>query len=166
MDLLASLGASDLECETNDFLAAFARHNFQALSHAGGLHVLDTGVNILDVFSYDNQIDAAPTIWCRHTGNLAHRTKIAIGLKQLPQSHIGAFLAITNRRLQRTFEGDTGLANRLDCVRSYPRWNTFLENAGPRFAFFPFDGCAGSFDDLLGGRRHLHTDAVAGNEGD
>ena len=57
--LLAALGPRELEGQADDLLAALAGDQLEALCDARRLHVLDAGVEVLDVLADDDQVDAA-----------------------------------------------------------------------------------------------------------
>ena len=98
VDALASFGDGELERQPDDFLTALARDELEALRDPRCLHVLDTGVEILDVFAHDHEIDTPPAVGCRYARELTHRPDVAVGLEQLAECDVRALLAKTNRR--------------------------------------------------------------------
>ena len=53
-------GNGELECELDDLLAAGSRDDLERLRDSGRLHVLDAGVEILDVLADDDDVEVAP----------------------------------------------------------------------------------------------------------
>ncbi len=165
MDGLPSLGAGELEREPHDLLAALARDQLQALRHPGRLHVLDPRVQVLDVLAHDDQVDAAPGVGRDDARQLPSRPDVPVGLEQLPQRHVGALLAVADRRLERALEDDPGARDRLDRLVGNARRQALQEDARARLALLPLDRSPGRLDDQAGGVDDLGADAVARDEG-
>src|SRR4029078_1846 len=79
-DAATVFAAGELEREPRDLLAALHADQLQALRDAGRLHVLDAGVQVLDVLPHHDEVDAAARVGRRHAGQLAHRADVRVGL--------------------------------------------------------------------------------------
>ena len=102
--------------QPHDLLAALARDHLQALRDARRLHVLDAGVEILDVLADHDQVDAAAGVGRGDAGELTRGADVGVRLEQLAQGDVGALLAEPDRRLQRALEHDPRAADRVDRV--------------------------------------------------
>ena len=165
VDAFASLGDGELERQPDDLLAALVRDELEALCNPRGLHVLDAGVEVLDVFADDHEIDAAAAVRRRHARELAHRSDVAVGLEQLAEGDVRALLAETDRRFQGALQHDAGLADRFDGFLRHAGRDALPEDARARVLLFPRDSSAGGLDDSLGGAHALGAHAISRDDG-
>ena len=162
----AALRAGELERQPDDLLAALAGDQLQALGDARRLHVLDAGIQVLDVLPHHDQIDPAPGVRRHNPRQLPRRADVGVRLEQLAKRHVGALLAEPDRRLQRAFQHHPGPVDGVDGVLRHARRQSPLENLGARFALLPFDRRARRIHDPPRRSRDLGADAVAENQGD
>src|SRR5262245_21635672 len=80
-DRLAAFAAGELEGEPDDRLATLLANPLQALGGTGGLQVFDAGVEVLDVLTDDDEVDAATAVGGRDAGQLADGPDVAVGFE-------------------------------------------------------------------------------------
>ena len=165
-DLGAVLAPRVLEGESRDLLASLHRDQLQRLRDARGLHVLDAGVEVLDVLSDHDEIDATAAVGRLHAGELTDRPDVRVGLEQLPERDVRALLAEAHGGLERPFQHHAGTGQGRDRLLRDARGQTLLEHLGSGLGLFPVDRGVGRLDDPPGGFGHFASDAVAGDEGD
>src|SRR6185436_7368059 len=161
VDRLASLGEGESEGQLDDLLAPFARDQLEALGDARRLHVLDAGVQILDVLADDDDVQLAAGERGLNAGQLAHGTDVAVRLEQCAQSDVGAPISVADRRLEGAFEDDAIPFDGLNRVFGNTRYYSLLECAGAGFALFEFDGGAGRLYDRDCCINNLWPDPIA-----
>ena len=162
----AALGAGELEGQTDDLLGTLGADELQALRHIGGLHVLDTGVQVFHVLAHHHQVDATARVRGVYPRQLAHRTDIGVGLEQLAQRDVGRLLAIAHRGTERSLQHQAGVVDGIDGVGPNARGDAFCEHTLAGVPFDPLDLDAGGIDDVDGRVDAFGADAVAGDEGD
>ena len=90
-ELLAPLGLGQREGEADDALAARLGDELEALGGAGALHMLDAGIEVLDVLPHDHEVDATAREGGADAGQFPHRADIAVELKKLAEGDVGDF---------------------------------------------------------------------------
>ena len=165
-DLPAALAAGQLEGVADDLLAALAGDDLQALRDVRRLHVLDAGVQVLDVLADDDHVDALARVAGGHAGELARGADVGVRLEELAQRDVGALLAEADRRLEGALEDDPGPLDRLAGLLRHARRVAPLEDLGAGLGLLPVDGDAGRGDDPLRGPDDLRAHPVAGDDGD
>src|SRR5689334_20624064 len=150
VDCLSSLGDRVAESEPDDFLAALARDQLQTLGNARRLHVLDAGVEILDIFTNDDNVERATGEGSLHAGQLAYGSNVAVGLEQCAQGYVRAAVTVTDRGLERTLQNDFRSFDGLNRLPGNAGRNAFLENASSGFTLLEFEGNAGRVYDGKG----------------
>src|SRR5262249_39909097 len=143
-----------------------AGDELEALGDAGRLHVLDAGVEVLDVLADQHQVNAAAAVGRRHVGQLAHRADVGVGLEEFAQGDVSALLAVADGGGERALEDDAGLADGFDGVGGDAGGDAAQEGGAAGDALLPLDLGAAGLDDAPGGADGLGADAVAGDQGD
>src|SRR5438552_1551502 len=161
VDGLSPLGDCKCEGELDDFFAAFARDQLETLGDTGGLHVLDPGIEIFDVLTYDDDVESATREGGLDARKLANRADVAVGLEQRAQRYICAAIAVADRRLEWTLEHDLGPLDRLNRLLRNAGDDALLECAGACFALLELDGDAGCVYDGEGGIDDFRADSIA-----
>ena len=142
------------------------RDQLERLGDAGRLHVLDPGVEILDVLPDDHEVDAAAAVGGLHPGQLADGADVRVGLEELPERDVRALLAEADGRLERPFQHHARAGQRRDRLVRDARGQALLEDLGSRFGLLPVDGGSGRLDDPLRRSGDFGSDAVARHQGD
>ena len=143
------------------FSQPFARDQLEALGDAGRLHVLDAGVEVFDVLADDDDIEIATGECGLHAGKLADRADVAVRLEQGSERDVRAAVAVSYRRLERTFEDDVRPLDRLDGLLGNSGDDAFLERAGAGFAPLELNVCASGLYDCQRGFDNFRADTVA-----
>ncbi len=160
---LSAGGNSELERELDDLLAAGPRYDLERLRYAWRLHVLDAGVEILDVFANDDDVEVAAGEWSVHAGELADGPEISEGLEKRSKRDVSALVAVADRSLERTFENDFRPLDRFYGFVGYSRFDSLFECARAGERDFGLDVDAGCFDDFERGGDDFGADSVAGD---
>ena len=166
MDRRPALGIGVGERQPGDLLRAFAGDQLQALGHVGRLHMLDAGIQILDVFAHHHQVDAAPGIGRPHTGTFLDRPDVAVQLEHLTQGHVGAFLAIADRRGQRTLQNHAHIGDHVQRVARQAAGDALVEGDRAGLGIGPVQPRAGRVQHLQRRFGNLRPDTVAGDDDD
>ncbi len=148
------------------FSLPLRRDHLEALRDVRRLHVLDAGVEVLDVLADDDHVDALARVAGGDAGQLARGPDVGVGLEQLAQRDVGALLAEPDRRLEGALQDDPGPRDRVAGRLRHAGGVAALEDLGARLGRLPVDGDAGRGDDPLRGPDDLRADPVAGDDGD
>src|SRR5687768_4571567 len=108
VDALALRGDGELEGQLDDLLASRARDDLERLRDAGGLHVLDAGVEVLHVLADDDDVEIAAGKGRVNSRELADGTQVPESLEQRAQRDVSALVAVPDRCLEGALEDDTG----------------------------------------------------------
>src|SRR5205823_1693933 len=108
----SSLGTRVLEGEPRDLLAALVADQLQRLRDAGGLHVLDSRVEILDVLANDHEVDAAAGVRGDDARHFPDGADVRVRLEELAQRDVGALLTEPDRGLERALQRDARTRDR------------------------------------------------------
>src|SRR5207248_191623 len=112
MNAFAAFGNGKRKRQLYDLLTALARDQLQPLGNAGCLHVLDAGVEVLDILPDDYDVELAPCERGLDAGELAHRSNVAVSLEEGAQSDVRASVAVPDRRFKWTLEHDARTLDR------------------------------------------------------
>ena len=104
VNALAFLGDGEREGKLDDLLTTLARDDLEAFRHAGSLHVLDSGVEILDVLADDDDVEVAPRESSLDPGKLANRTYVAVRLEECAKRDVCASISVADWGFEGTFE--------------------------------------------------------------
>ena len=148
------------------FSASLHADQLQALGHARRLHVLDAGVEVLDVLPDHHEVDAPTGVRGRDARQLADRADVRVGLEQLAERDVGALLAEPDGRLQRPLQRHARAGDRVHRLGRHARGKPLLEDLGAGLGLLPVDRGAGGLHDPPGGVDALRTDPVAGDQRD
>ena len=162
VDGFSSFGDRKCESELDDFFAAFARYQLEALGDAGSLHVLDAGVEVLDILADDNDVESATCECGLNSGQLADGADVAVSLEEGAQGDVRAAIAMADRGLEWTLEHDSRVLDRLNRLLGDAGDDAFLECASAGFALLELDGDAGGFYDGEGGIDDFRANTITG----
>ena len=151
-----------LEGVADHLLRALPADHLEALANVGRDHVLDPGVQVLDVLADDHQVHALAGVAGRHAGQLASRPHVGVRLEQLAQGDVGALLAEPDGGLERALEDDPGPLDRVPGLGRHAGRVALLEDARARSRLFPVDEHAGRLDHPDRRADHLRADTVPG----
>ena len=163
-DVRAILGLGQGVGGLDDLLAALAGDQLKRLGDVGGLHVLDTGVEILNVLAHHDEIDAAARVGGGHTGHLADGTNVGVGFEQLAERHVRTLLAKANGRGERSLEDHACLLDRGDRVVRDAGGKTLLEDFSAGLVDLPVDFDTRSVDNLACRLCNFRANTVAWNQ--
>ena len=135
----ATLPARQLEGVADDLLAALAGDDLQALRDVLRLHVLDAGVQVLDVLADDDHVDALARVAGGHARQLARGADVGVRLEELAQRDVGALLAEADRGLEGALEDDAGALDRVARLPRDARGVAALEDLGAGLGLLPVD---------------------------
>ena len=127
--------------------------------------MFDAGVEILDVFTDDDEIDAAAGEGGFEAGQFAHGADVAVEFEMLAQGDVGGFLAVADRGFERALEGEAVAGDAVEGFLGRAGADATAEDFGAGFGVFPVDLRAGGGEDLLGCGHHFGTDAITGDRG-
>jgi hypothetical protein len=165
-DLLPPLGLRHRRREAEDALAAHLGDDLQALRDARRLHVLDAGIDVLDILADHDEVDPPAGEGRPDAGQFPHRADIAVHLEGLAKRDIGRLLAIADRRLQRPLQRHAVAGDGIQRLLRRAGGDAAAEGLGAGQRLLPLHLGAGRRQHRLGGLHHLRPDAVAGNGGD
>ena len=163
-DLRPALAAGVLEREPRDPLGPLRADQLERLSDAGGLHVLDPGVEVLDVLAHHHQVDPAAAVGGLHPGHLTDRPNVGVGLEQLAERDVGRLLAEPDGCLERSLEGDLRATDRVHRLLRHAGGDALLEDIGAGVRQLPVDRRTGRLDDPPRCVDALGADPVAGDQ--
>src|SRR5262245_27430046 len=81
-------------------------YHFDAFNHARCHDMLDAGIEILGVFTYDDQVDVAKR--SLHAGKTLGRTQVGVQIEGLAQIDVYRSVALARAGFERTLECDPG----------------------------------------------------------
>ena len=95
-----------LEREARDAPRGAGGYHFDAFHHARCHDMLDAGIQILGVFTYDDQVDVAKRRL--HAGKAQGRTQVGVQIERFAQVDVYRSIAFARAGFERTLECDPG----------------------------------------------------------
>ena len=130
--LRAALSAGQLEGVADHLLGALPADHLEALADVGRDHVLDPGVQVLDVLADDDHVHAFAGVAGRDARQLTRRTDVGVRLEELAQGDVGALLAEADRRLERALQDDLRALDRVAGLGRHARACRRARRRSPR----------------------------------
>ena len=164
-DFFAIVAARIFKGMSHNLFRSRTRNQLQTLKHLFSLPVLDTGIEILFIFTNDH--DVHNRMFGIDEGMIGNAgANVGVKAQRLANGHVQALVAATLGRGNGRFKKDFCAAQRFPGAGLNTRTIAGQINFLADIYCFYFEVCARFFENMQGRRHDLRPDAVAMRDGD